>query len=359
MAAPLSRSMFGSLNTCYRCSSKPNKGLKFVRNIYFQTANYQRETFETPSSTKDAEKETHFGFQSVAEEEKEHKVYEVFENVASSYDVMNDAMSAGIHRLWKDAFVEKFSPSPGTKLLDVAGGTGDIAFRFLKYVGTPTFGHPGDDFQMPRDVTAQVYLDPAEASSSSSSSSSDEENGHKSEQAKDGNYATQPDTMGNHVTVCDINQAMLDVGKKRAKALGYTTGLSWVRGNAECLPLPDSSFDAYTIAFGIRNCTHVQEVLNDAYRLLKPGGRFMCLEFSEVKNPLLRSAYDTYSFQVIPVMGQLIAGDWKSYQYLVESIRQFPNQEDFAAMIKSAGFRMVTFQNLTFGVAAIHSGYKI
>ncbi|RUS80000.1 hypothetical protein EGW08_012234, partial [Elysia chlorotica] len=229
-------------------------------------------------------------------------VYEVFENVASSYDVMNDAMSAGIHRLWKDAFVQKFSPSPGTKLLDVAGGTGNV---------------------------------------------------------KDGNYATPPDAMGNHVTICDINQAMLDVGKERAKALGYTTGLSWVRGNAEHLPLPDSSFDAYTIAFGIRNCTHVQEVLNDAYRLLKPGGRFMCLEFSQVKNPLLRSAYDAYSFQVIPVMGQLIAGDWHSYQYLVESIRQFPNQEDFAAMIKSAGFRMVTFQNLTFGVAAIHSGYKI
>ncbi|GFS22980.1 2-methoxy-6-polyprenyl-1,4-benzoquinol methylase, mitochondrial [Elysia marginata] len=359
MAAPLNRSVFRALNPFNTGSSKNIKKLQCVRNFHLKKLNSQKETAQQSSSSQDPEKETHFGFQSVAEEEKEQKVYEVFENVASSYDVMNDAMSVGIHRLWKDAFLEKFSPSPGTKLLDVAGGTGDIAFRFLKHVGTPTSGNVLDDFHMPRDVTAQVYLDPAE-STSSSSSSSDEETSHTaSQQAKDGNYATQPDAMGNHVTICDINQAMLDVGKQRAKALGYTTGLSWVRGNAECLPLPDSSFDAYTIAFGIRNCTHVQEVLNEAYRLLKPGGRFMCLEFSEVKNPLLRSAYDTYSFQVIPVMGQLIAGDWKSYQYLVESIRQFPNQEDFAAMIKSAGFRMVTFQNLTFGVAAIHSGYKI
>ncbi|GFN99634.1 2-methoxy-6-polyprenyl-1,4-benzoquinol methylase, mitochondrial [Plakobranchus ocellatus] len=297
MAAPMSRWIFRSHRTCFRarCLMKQLKiqEAKVERSISSQNVQHEVESSE---GNKKSEKETHFGFQSVAEEDKENKVYQVFENVASNYDLMNDAMSAGIHRIWKDMFLEKFSPSPGTKLLDVAGGTGDIAFRFLKRVGTPNYGEVIDDIEMPRDVTAQVL---------------------------------------------------------------HLSGLSWVRGNAECLPLPDNAFDAYTIAFGIRNCTHVQEVLNEAYRVLKPGGRFMCLEFSEVKNPLLRSAYDAYSFQVIPVMGQLIAGDWKSYQYLVESIRQFPNQEDFAAMIKSAGFRMVSYQNLTFGVAAIHSGYKI
>ncbi|KAI8783256.1 2-methoxy-6-polyprenyl-1,4-benzoquinol methylase, mitochondrial-like [Biomphalaria glabrata] len=297
----------------------------------------------TNSNKQESEKhETHFGFQSVSEEEKENKVYEVFENVATKYDLMNDAMSAGVHRLWKDMFLERFSPTPGTKLLDVAGGTGDIAFRFLKYVGTPV----GSTFSSSASVAQ---------SSSDDSSSSDSEG----TQVENKDSFSEPDINGSHVTVCDINQAMLDVGKAKAKSMGYSSGISWVKGNAEVLPLPDNTFDAYTIAFGIRNCTHVQKVIDEAYRVLKPGGRFMCLEFSEVKNPLLRSVYDSYSFQVIPVMGQVIAGDWKSYQYLVESIRQFPNQETFAAMIKSAGFRFVNYKNLTFGVAAIHSGFKI
>ncbi|KAK7487932.1 hypothetical protein BaRGS_00020833 [Batillaria attramentaria] len=259
---------------------------------------------------------THFGFQSVPKEEKEHKVYEVFENVASRYDLMNDVMSGGVHRLWKDHFMRQLSPMPGTKLIDVAGGTGDIAFRFLQYVGSQPSSHPqlqsqgGDEFdiKMPREVEAQ---------------------------------------------------AMLDVGKQKAREQGITSGMSWVQGNAENLPFPDCSFDAYTIAFGIRNCTDVQRVVDEAYRVLKRGGRFMCLEFSQVTNPVLRSVYDSYSFQVIPVMGQVIAKDWKSYQYLVESIRQFPDQEEFADMIRSSGFRMVTYENLTFGVAAIHSGFKL
>nr|KAG5700370.1 hypothetical protein BaRGS_029622 [Batillaria attramentaria] len=256
---------------------------------------------------------------------------------------------------------------PGTKLIDVAGGTGDIAFRFLQYVGSQPSSHPqlqsqgGDEFdiKMPREVEAQVYMDPVEktedsSSSSSSSSSSDEE----AEDMKGWRKAVE-NNRRSHVTVFDINQAMLDVGKQKAREQGITSGMSWVQGNAENLPFPDCSFDAYTIAFGIRNCTDVQRVVDEAYRVLKRGGRFMCLEFSQVTNPVLRSVYDSYSFQVIPVMGQVIAKDWKSYQYLVESIRQFPDQEEFADMIRSSGFRMVTYENLTFGVAAIHSGFKL
>ncbi|KAH9489338.1 2-hexaprenyl-6-methoxy-1,4-benzoquinone methyltransferase [Bulinus truncatus] len=300
------------------------------------------------SNNKKQDSETHFGFESVTEEEKENRVYEVFENVASKYDLMNDAMSGGIHRIWKDIFLERFAPTPGTKLLDVAGGTGDIAFRFLRYVGTPI---------SPTGESSKLYTSKSETEQTSSDDSSSSDSDISQNEGKDS--FTEPDINGSHVTVCDINQAMLDVGKNKARSMGYTSGISWVRGNAEILPFPDNSFDAYTIAFGIRNCTHVQKVIDEAYRVLRPGGRFMCLEFSEVQNSLLRSVYDSYSFQVIPVMGQVIAGDWKSYQYLVESIRQFPNQEKFASMIKSAGFRFVNFENLTFGVAAIHSGFKI
>ncbi|XP_005093926.2 2-methoxy-6-polyprenyl-1,4-benzoquinol methylase, mitochondrial [Aplysia californica] len=309
----------------------------------------------------DRQTETHFGFQSVPEEEKEQKVHEVFSNVAKTYDLMNDVMSGGLHRVWKDVFMDRFSPAPGTKLLDVAGGTGDIAQRFLKYVRSPTHidldSDLSADIELPRDITAQVYMDPAEDTTDwSSSSSSDEEERRKNSSSR---YIQRPDQNGSHVTVSDINQDMLDVGREKLLQLGYNAGISWFQGNAESLPFSDGEFDAYTIAFGIRNCTHVQQVINEAYRVLKPGGRFMCLEFSEVPNPLLRSVYDSYSFQVIPVMGQVIASDWKSYQYLVESIRRFPNQKDFANMIKAAGFRMVRYENLTFGVVAIHSGFKI
>ncbi|XP_070205601.1 2-methoxy-6-polyprenyl-1,4-benzoquinol methylase, mitochondrial-like isoform X2 [Littorina saxatilis] len=250
------------------------------------------------------QRETHFGFQSVPEEEKEQKVYEVFENVAGSYDLMNDTMSVGIHRLWKDLFMRRLSPAPGTKLVDVAGGTGDIAFRFLQFAGNEssrpsTFNQMPNpltqdfDIKLPKEVEMGLFVDPAESQVDDSSSSSSDEEGDR---LRPGSRAAT------HVTVCDINQAMLDVGKQRADKLGFTSGISWVQGNAEDLQFEDNSFDAYTIAFGIRNCTNVQQVLNEAHRVLKPGGRFMCLEFSQVTNPLLRSVYDSYSFNVIPVL---------------------------------------------------------
>ncbi|KAG8291926.1 2-methoxy-6-polyprenyl-1,4-benzoquinol methylase, mitochondrial [Homalodisca vitripennis] len=259
----------------------------------------------------ESEKETHFGFQTVRESEKVQKVYEVFENVANKYDVMNDAMSFFIHRIWKDVFIQRLAPTPGTNLLDVAGGTGDIAFRYLKYLKNLP---PSSDLVSPPSS----------------------------------------------VTVCDINRAMLSVGKERAEKQGYREPeINWLEGDAEKLPVENNTFTAYTIAFGIRNCTHVDKVLDEAYRVLKPGGRFMCLEFSHVNNEVLQWIYDQYSFQMIPVMGQVIAGDWKSYQYLVESIRKFPNQEDFKEMIQSSGFSCVSYENLTFGVVSIHSGFKL
>ncbi|BFZ04632.1 hypothetical protein BsWGS_07671 [Bradybaena similaris] len=350
MAAPFCRRVTcNNISFRFRNGSlKPNV-TRLIRLLVSKAGEHETQSKESHGP------ETHFGFQSVSEKEKEHKVYEVFENVASKYDLMNDTMSAGVHRIWKDMFLERLAPSPGTKLLDVAGGTGDIAFRFLRYVDSPVHISTHQDFEIPEDAASRLYLG-SQDNSSSSSSSSDDENTISSQ---GGHTALPPNDNSSHVVVCDINQAMLDVGKQKAKQLGFTSGISWLQANAENLPLPDSLFDAYTIAFGIRNCTHVQKVLDEAYRVLKPGGRFLCLEFSQVKNPLLRSVYDSYSFQVIPVMGQLIAGDWKSYQYLVESIRQFPNQEDFAAMIRGAGFRMVTYENLTFGISAIHSGFKI
>ncbi|PVD31416.1 hypothetical protein C0Q70_06828 [Pomacea canaliculata] len=268
-----------------------------------------------------------------------YTVYEVFENVAKKYDLMNDAMSIGVHRLWKDHFMQRLSPTPGTKLLDAAGGT----------------AHKQSLHNSERETGTPVSTSSTDATDESPSSSSDDE----SSSTGKNEWRKALDEQGSHVTVCDINQPMLDVGKQKALRKGYKTGISWVQGNAESLPFPDASFDAYTIAFGIRNCTNVQKVLDEAYRVLRRGGRFMCLEFSQVTNPVLRSLYDSYSFQVIPVMGQVIANDWKSYQYLVESIRQFPNQEGFAAMIRNSGFRMVTYENLTFGVAAIHSGFKL
>ncbi|XP_059490411.1 2-methoxy-6-polyprenyl-1,4-benzoquinol methylase, mitochondrial [Neocloeon triangulifer] len=269
---------------------------------HFRKVHQTRAANLEQKNTEKSSGETHFGFQTVKESEKAEKVYEVFEDVASSYDKMNDAMSFGIHRLWKDIFVDRLAPTKPCKILDVAGGTGDIAFRIAKFLG-----------------------------------SSD----------------------GSGITVCDINQAMLDVGRNRASGLGYT-GMEWLQGDAENLSsIADNSFDAYTIAFGIRNVTHIENALSEAYRVLKPGGRFMCLEFSLVQNENLRWLYDQYSFQAIPVMGQLIAGQWKAYQYLVESIRQFPNQEEFASMIERAGFKFVRYENLTFGVVAVHSGHKL
>ncbi|XP_017052219.1 2-methoxy-6-polyprenyl-1,4-benzoquinol methylase, mitochondrial isoform X2 [Drosophila ficusphila] len=268
---------------------------------------------DSSKATSGSEQTTHFGFQTVKESEKEQKVHEVFEQVANSYDMMNDAMSLGIHRVWKDIFVERLGPTHGMRLLDMAGGTGDITFRYLRYLANQP----------------------------------------------------NPQQRASHVTVSDINQHMLDVGEERAKRLGLTTdrlpnsSIAWQCADAEKLPFKDESFTAYTIAFGIRNCTHVDKVLSEAYRVLQPGGRFMCLEFSHLTNETMQWLYDQYSFQVIPPMGQLLAGQWQAYQYLVESIRRFPKQEQFKRMIEQAGFAQVSYENLTFGVVSIHSGFKL
>lgn len=242
---------------------------------------------------------THFGYRDVPEAEKAGMVHGVFSRVASRYDVMNDLMSGGIHRLWKDAMMDWLAPRPGQRLLDVAGGTGDVAFRFLKRA-------PG--------ATA---------------------------------------------VVCDMTEPMLAEGRKRAEAEQLAAALDWVVGDAMALPFPSNSFDTYTISFGIRNVTRIPDALAEAYRVLKPGGRLMVLEFSRIPNDLMQKVYDLYSFNVIPVMGQIVAGDRDSYQYLVESIRKFPDQETFAGMIRQAGFAQVKYRNLTMGIAALHSGWKI
>ena len=249
--------------------------------------------------TEDKDKTTHFGFQDVPEAEKAGMVHGVFSRVASRYDVMNDLMSLGIHRVWKDAMMDWLAPRPHQHLLDVAGGTGDVAFRFLKRA-------PG--------ATA---------------------------------------------VVCDMTEPMLIEGRKRAEAAQLGQSLDWVVGDAMALPFPDKSFDVYTISFGIRNVTRIADALAEAFRVLRPGGRLMVLEFSQIPNDLLQKVYDLYSFNIIPAMGQVVAGDRASYQYLVESIRKFPDQDSFAAMIHAAGFEQVSYRNLTMGIAALHSGWKL
>jgi demethylmenaquinone methyltransferase/2-methoxy-6-polyprenyl-1,4-benzoquinol methylase len=246
-----------------------------------------------------SEKTTHFGFEEIPEDEKAGRVRGVFGSVASKYDVMNDAMSFGIHRIWKDAMMDWLAPRAGQRLLDVAGGTGDIAFRFLNRAG---YGH---------------------------------------------------------ATVLDLTEAMLVEGRKRAEAEQMAEQLDWVVGDAMALPFEDNTFDVYTISFGIRNVTRPQEALNEAFRVLKPGGRLMVLEFSQIPNDLMQKVYDLYSFHIIPRMGQVIANDRDSYQYLVESIRCFPDQETFLGMVKAAGFENAKYRNLTMGVACLHSGWKI
>ncbi|XP_003695662.1 2-methoxy-6-polyprenyl-1,4-benzoquinol methylase, mitochondrial [Apis florea] len=267
--------------------------------------------FSDTAETNNNEKITHFGFKTIKESDKVKEVYTVFEKVANSYDQMNDAMSFGIHRIWKDIFIQRLGPTHGSKLLDSAGGTGDITFRYLNYLKN-TLNH--------QDLKSSV-------------------------------------------TVCDINENMLKVGKDRIKKLGWinqnNVDIDWQQSDAENLPFKNDSYTAYTIAFGIRNVTHIDKVLSEAYRVLTPGGRFMCLEFSHVDNNFLKWVYDQYSFQIIPVLGTLIAGEWQPYQYLVESIRKFPKQEDFKEMIEEAGFRNVTYENLTCGIVAIHSGFKL
>lgn len=245
------------------------------------------------------ENTTHFGFQTVPEADKAGMVHGVFSRVASKYDIMNDLMSMGIHRVWKDAMMDWLAPRPGQRLLDVAGGTGDVAFRFL---------------------------------------------------------ARAP---GAHATVCDMTEPMLIEGRRRAEAEKQAESLDWVVGDAMALPFADNSFDVYTISFGIRNVTRIGDALREAYRVLRPGGRLMVLEFSQIPNELMQKVYDLYSFNIIPVMGQVVAGDRDSYQYLVESIRKFPDQESFAGMIRAAGFGQVKYRNLTMGIAALHSGWKL
>lgn len=246
-----------------------------------------------------SEKTTHFGFQDIPEGEKAGRVRGVFGSVASKYDVMNDAMSLGIHRLWKDAMMDWIAPRAGTRLLDVAGGTGDIAFRYL-----------------------------ARAKSA-------------------------------HATVLDLTEPMLIEGRKRADALRLADSLDWVVGDAMALPFAANTFDTYTISFGIRNVTRPAEALAEAFRVLKPGGRLMVLEFSHIPNDMMQRAYDLYSFNIIPRLGQMIAGDRDSYQYLVESIRKFPDQDTFLSMVRAAGFEQAAYRNLSLGIACLHSGWKI
>ena len=246
--------------------------------------------------------ETSFGFEHVRDGEKQSRVNDVFHRVAKRYDVMNDLMSAGMHRVWKDSMVAWLSPSrtANWKTLDVAGGTGDIAFRIV------------------------------EASARNA-----------------------------HATVLDINGSMLAVGRDRAETKGLADNLEFVEANAEVLPFADATFDAYAIAFGIRNVPHIDRALKEAFRVLKPGGRFLCLEFSEVELPILDKIYDAWSFNAIPKIGKAVTGDADSYQYLVESIRKFPRQADFAEMIRKAGFERVSWRNFSGGIAALHSGWKL
>jgi demethylmenaquinone methyltransferase/2-methoxy-6-polyprenyl-1,4-benzoquinol methylase len=243
-----------------------------------------------------------FGYRDVPEAEKESLVREVFSSVARRYDLMNDLMSGGVHRIWKDIFVEWLDPRPGRAYLDVAGGTGDIAFRIADLA-----------------------------------------------RARGGEAA---------IAVCDINPDMLGEGLRRAAANDERV-IEWICGDAEKLPFPDSSMDAYTIAFGIRNVTHIDAALREARRVLKPGGRFLCLEFSRVEAPGLDALYDAYSMNVLPRLGQMVAGDAEAYRYLAESIRRFPPQNAFARMIEKAGLSRVKVRNLTGGIAAMHSAWRI
>ncbi|MBU6378519.1 MAG: bifunctional demethylmenaquinone methyltransferase/2-methoxy-6-polyprenyl-1,4-benzoquinol methylase UbiE [Gammaproteobacteria bacterium] len=244
-----------------------------------------------------------FGFQFIDPAERQGRVNQVFASVAERYDLMNDLMSGGLHRLWKGDFVAWLSPPRGDhpwRGLDVAGGTGDIAMRIVGAGGAHTT-----------------------------------------------------------VDMLDISPEMLAVGRRRIEDAGLADRIILHEGNAEAPPFPDRTFDAYTIAFGIRNVTDIDRALREAFRVLKPGGRFLCLEFSQVQVPLLDQLYDTHSFNVIPRLGEITTGDRESYVYLVESIRRFPNQERFAGMIRAAGFERVTWRNLTGGIAAMHSGWRL
>jgi demethylmenaquinone methyltransferase / 2-methoxy-6-polyprenyl-1,4-benzoquinol methylase len=260
---------------------------------------------EPRSDEAETDAEAWFGDRPVPPAEKPGLVRGVFDSVARRYDLMNDLMSAGVHRLWKRALVDAVKPAPGERFVDVAGGTGDIAFRILERLG-------------------------ATAASS-----------------------------GARVLVCDLTPAMLAVGRDRAIDRGLLAGIDWLAGDAERLPIADFAADAYVIAFGLRNVTHIDRALAEARRVLKPGGRFFCLEFSHVVLPLLDRAYAVYSDAVLPALGRVVTGDEAAYRYLVESIRRFPPQAELARRIEAAGFRLVRCRNLSGGIAAIHSAWRI
>jgi len=246
---------------------------------------------------------THFGFQDIPLADKQARVDSVFHSVARRYDLMNDLMSGGLHRAWKDALVTAVNPPKSDRgffLLDLAGGTGDIAMRVVEGGGA-----------------------------------------------------------GTRAIVCDINEEMMSVGRERAAKRGRDTAIEFKQGNAEGLPFRDKSFDVVTIAFGIRNVPRIDAALAECFRVLKTGGRFLCLEFSSVDVPGLDALYELYSFNVIPAIGQAVTGDREAYQYLVESIRKFPKPKQFAAMIEGAGFRRVSFTPMTGGVVVLHSGWKL
>lgn len=242
---------------------------------------------------------THFGYQTVAAEEKAGKVAEVFHSVAAKYDIMNDLMSAGIHRIWKQFTIEASRARKGHKILDIAGGTGDLAAKFSKLVGP----------------TGQVIL-------------------------------------------ADINNSMLNVGRDKLTDKGIVGNINYVQANAECLPFPDNYFDCITIAFGLRNVTDKDKALRSMYRILKPGGQLLVLEFSKPNNALLEKVYDQYSFRVLPKVGKLVANDAESYQYLAESIRMHPDQETLKNMLLDAGFDACDYHNMTGGIVALHKGRK-
>ena len=252
---------------------------------------------------KETDNASHFGFREVEAGAKQGLVDQVFAQVASRYDLMNDLMSGGLHRLWKNAAIGWLAPprhAEGYRVIDVAGGTGDIAFRVADAAG-----------------------------------------------------------FGARVDVCDINNDMLREGQAKAAAMGRGSEISFTQGNAERLPFDDCLFDAYTIAFGLRNVPDIEAALSEAYRVLKPGGRYLCLEFSQVTVPMLDRVYELYSFNAIPALGQLVAGDAESYRYLVESIRKFPDQDKLMQLVGNAGFEQVKYRNLSGGIAAIHSGWRI
>ncbi|MGE5538370.1 MAG: bifunctional demethylmenaquinone methyltransferase/2-methoxy-6-polyprenyl-1,4-benzoquinol methylase UbiE [Gemmatimonas sp.] len=268
---------------------------------------HRRDTAKPDTIGVQPDGEADFGFRRVPEREKAPLVRAIFESVAPRYDLMNDLMSGGLHRLWKSALVNTLRPRPNMRILDVAGGTGDVAFRIMTAMGGPA-----------RCAAA-----------------------------------------GGHLTVADINPAMLAVGQSRAAERGLAEAMTFVTADAERLPFEDNSADAYTIAFGIRNVTHIDAVLSEARRVLRPGGRFLCLEFSRPMLPLLAPIYDRYSFSVIPWLGERVAGDRAAYQYLVESIRKFPDQARFARMMEDAGLTRVTVRNLAGGIVALHGGWRL